>query len=116
MDDGDFLVGLLLAEGGAEYHLCEQVEGGAKVIAQGGCVEGGFLLGGIGIDLAANALDMIDDLTGSVMFSPLEDALLYVVCHDVLNVQFVASTRANHDAYINDGRSGLAVDNLHTVG
>ena len=86
------------------------------MVAQGGCVEGGLFFGGIGVDLAANALDMIDDLAGGVMLGAFEDAMLDVVRHAVLVGEFVASACADHDADVNDGRSGLAVDNLHAVG
>ena len=86
------------------------------MVAQGGGIEGGFLFGGIGVDLAADALDMIDDLAGGVVLCAFEDAVLDVVRHAVFIGEFVTSSRADHDTDINDGRIGLAVDNLHAVG
>ena len=59
---------------------------------------------------------MIDDLAGCVVLSAFEDAVLDVMRHAVLIGEFVASACTNHQTDINDGRSGLAVDNLHTVG
>ena len=60
------------------------MEGGAKVVAQGGCVEGSLLLGGICVDLAANALDVIDDLAGGIVLCAFEDAMLDVMRHAIL--------------------------------
>ena len=84
------------------------------MIAQGGSIEGGLLFGGISVDLATDSLNMIDDLTGGVVLGAFEDTVLDVVRHTILVGQFMASACADHYADVNDGRSGLAVDNLQS--
>ena len=59
------------------------MKGSAEVLAQGGRIEGGFFLGGIGIDFATDTLDVIDDLAGSVVLRTFEDAMLDVMRHAV---------------------------------
>ena len=107
---------LAVGEGRAEGHVGEQLGRLGEVAAQGRGVDGGILLGGEGVELAAQILQPAVDLPGTPPLRPLEEGVLGKVGQSVFVGTFVAAPRIDHQRAVGHVALHLAVDSPNAVG
>ena len=76
------------------------MQGQLHVFRHDSGVERRLLFGGIGIDLAADTFDGMDDLPSRMVRRALENTMLDIVRHAVLFRHFIPRTCTHHHAYV----------------
>ena len=89
-DDFGLLLYLFLRKGGVEHNVGQQLEGTGKVFGEEGGVDDGFLLVGIGIEVAAHVLHAVQYVPGFAFLRSLEYQMLYEMGHSLLVFALVA--------------------------
>src|ERR1043166_1707233 len=72
-DDEFFLLHLLLVENGMADEICNDLNGGGKMLIEGACVEARVFLPGESVEIATDRFQASRNGTHAEMLCPLED-------------------------------------------
>jgi hypothetical protein len=100
-DDVRFVLYLVLWILTAEDDIRQQVNGTRKVLLLDGCIEGGVLLVGKGVQVAAHTLQAVQYLDGRTASGALEAHVLAKVCHAFFACRLMARPCGKAYATIN---------------
>ena len=103
-------------KGRTERHVGEQFDGLGEVAAQHGGVQRRVLLGGVGIQFAAEVFQPAVDLVGASPLGTLEEGVFGEVRQPVLRFQLVARAGAHDERAVGHVAAYLTVDAADTVG
>lgn len=117
LDDDVFLVfDFVERELRVEEDVAEKFDATREVLDERGGVDAGFLLGGEGVEFAADAVDAVEDVIGAAVGGAFEDGVLDEMSDALLGALLVAGADVDIDARVGDGGVGVAEDYPEAVG
>jgi len=114
-DDVHLLVNLRLRVLAVEDDVGQQVSGAVEMVAVDGGVVGGVLLVSKGVQLAAHALQGVDDLQGVAPLRALEGDVFAEVGHSLFAGGLMAGARSYLIATVDHGRWRRQVNDAQAV-